>query len=88
MAKKPATPDKKSTLKIKPVPTTKLPQKSKTKNKESITSELTYPNLVDDAREVIRTLLFREKLLPASKGRWFMMRIMLTALWITGSTAL
>ncbi|MEN6375131.1 MAG: chemotaxis protein CheB [Smithella sp.] len=41
-----------------------------------ITSELQYPELVDDAREVLRTLVFKEKLIPANNERWYMMRIM------------
>lgn len=41
-----------------------------------ITSELLYPELVDDAREVLRTLVFKEKSIPSRNERWFMMRIM------------
>ena len=41
-----------------------------------ITSELIYPELVDDAREVLKTLVFKEKFVSASGRRWFMMRIM------------
>ncbi|MRR15526.1 MAG: chemotaxis protein CheB [Deltaproteobacteria bacterium] len=41
-----------------------------------ITSELTYPEMADDARDVLRTLIFKEKFIPTSDGRWYMMRIM------------
>jgi len=41
-----------------------------------ITSELIYPELVDDTHEVLRSLVFKEKDIPASNKRWFMMRIM------------
>lgn len=41
-----------------------------------ITSELQYPELADDAREVLRTLVFKEKFIPSSDERWYMMRIM------------
>ncbi len=41
-----------------------------------ITSELQYPELADDAREVLRTLVFKEKFIPAKNERWYMMRIM------------
>jgi len=41
-----------------------------------ITSELIYPDLPDDAREVLRTLIFSEKVIPAKDGRWFSVRIM------------
>lgn len=41
-----------------------------------ITSELQYPELVDDSREVLRTLVFKEKFIPSRNHRWFMMRIM------------
>ncbi|MBP7146875.1 MAG: PAS domain-containing protein [Acidobacteria bacterium] len=41
-----------------------------------ITSELDYPGLSDDAREVLRTLTFSEKQVAARDGRWFTVRIM------------
>ena len=41
-----------------------------------ITSELNYPELVNDAHEVLRSLVFKEKFVSAAGGRWFMMRIM------------
>lgn len=41
-----------------------------------IVTDLTYPELHDDAREVLRTLVFREKQVPTTDGRWFMVKIM------------
>jgi two-component system CheB/CheR fusion protein len=41
-----------------------------------IVSDLQYPDLPDDAREVLRTLAFREKLVATGDGRWFRVRIM------------
>ncbi len=41
-----------------------------------IASDLIYPDLAGDAREVLRTLVFKEKTVAASDGRWFMTRIM------------
>src|SRR5262249_23127262 len=41
-----------------------------------IATDLDYPDLTDDAREVLRTLAFREKQVPARDGRWFTVRIM------------
>jgi two-component system CheB/CheR fusion protein len=41
-----------------------------------IVTALDYPELADDAREVLRTLVFREKSVPASDNRWFAVRIM------------
>ncbi len=41
-----------------------------------IVSELVYPELPDDAREVLRTLVFTEKQVPTRDGRWFSVRIM------------
>jgi two-component system CheB/CheR fusion protein len=41
-----------------------------------ITSELAYPELADDAREVLRTLAVHEQPVAARDGRWFLMRIM------------
>lgn len=40
------------------------------------TSDLSYPELADDAREVLRTLVFIQKEVPALDGRWFLVRIM------------
>ena len=37
---------------------------------------LDYPGLADDAREVLRTLAFKEKTVPATDNRWFSVRIM------------
>jgi two-component system CheB/CheR fusion protein len=39
-------------------------------------SDLNYPGLADDAIEVLRTLVFIQKEIPASDGRWFLVRIM------------
>jgi two-component system CheB/CheR fusion protein len=39
-------------------------------------TNLNYPELADDALEVLRTLIFIEKQIPAKDGRWFSIRIM------------
>jgi two-component system, chemotaxis family, CheB/CheR fusion protein len=39
-------------------------------------TQLIYPELPEDAREVLRTLIFIEKQIPAKNGRWFSIRIM------------
>ncbi len=41
-----------------------------------IATELEYPELADDAREVLRTLVFKEKQVSARSGRWFNVRIL------------
>ncbi len=41
-----------------------------------ITTDLRYPELAADAREVMRTLAFSEKAVATSNGRWFLVRIM------------
>jgi len=41
-----------------------------------ITSDLDYPEMADDAREVLRTLIFVEKQVAAHDRRWFLVRIM------------
>jgi len=41
-----------------------------------IVTDLHYPDLIDDAREVLRTLIYSEKQIPASDGRWFIVKIM------------
>jgi two-component system CheB/CheR fusion protein len=41
-----------------------------------IASNLRYPELADDAREVLRSLVFIEKQVSAKEGRWFQVRIM------------
>ena len=41
-----------------------------------ISSALHYPELVEDAGEVLRTLAFSEKQVPTRDGRWFTVRIM------------
>ncbi len=40
------------------------------------TSSLNYPTIYEDAKEVIRTLVFVEKSISASNGIWFKVRIM------------
>lgn len=39
-------------------------------------SDLIYPELASDAIEVLRTLIFIQKQIPAKDGRWFLVRIM------------
>jgi len=39
-------------------------------------TDLDYPTLVDDSREVLRTLVLSEKQIPGHDGRWFTVRIM------------
>jgi two-component system CheB/CheR fusion protein len=41
-----------------------------------IATELDYPDLADDAREVLRTLVFKERQVAARNGRWFTVRIL------------
>ena len=41
-----------------------------------IASDLLYPGMTDEAREVLRTLIFSEKQIAATDGRWFTVRIM------------
>ncbi len=41
-----------------------------------IANELEYPDLQQDAEEVLRTLIFREQQIKASNQRWFKVRIM------------
>jgi PAS domain S-box-containing protein len=41
-----------------------------------VVSDLDYASLHDDAREVLRTLVFIEKLVATKDGRWFKVRIM------------
>lgn len=41
-----------------------------------LVSKLIYPNLVKDAFEVLKTLIFVEKQIPTNDGRWFSTRIM------------
>lgn len=41
-----------------------------------LVSHLVYPNLVEDAFEVLKTLRFVEKQIPTSDGRWLSTRIM------------
>ena len=41
-----------------------------------IASDLIYPGLIEDANEVIRSLMFSEKQITTRDGRWFAVRIM------------
>jgi two-component system CheB/CheR fusion protein len=41
-----------------------------------IVCDLDYPGLAEDAREVLRTLVFRETDVSATEARWFKVRIM------------
>ncbi|MHB1398168.1 MAG: chemotaxis protein CheB [Trichloromonadaceae bacterium] len=41
-----------------------------------IVSDLLYPEMIEETREVLRTLVFSEKQISASNGRWFSVRIM------------
>jgi two-component system CheB/CheR fusion protein len=41
-----------------------------------LSTDLVYPDLIQDAIEVLRTLVFIQKPIPASEGRWFKVRIM------------
>ena len=41
-----------------------------------IVSDLTYPTMTQEAREVLRTLVFSEKQIATADGRWFSVRIM------------
>ncbi|HEX2769968.1 MAG TPA: CheR family methyltransferase, partial [Geobacteraceae bacterium] len=41
-----------------------------------ISNELLYPGMLEEAREVLRTLVFSEKQIAATDGRWFTVRIM------------
>jgi two-component system CheB/CheR fusion protein len=41
-----------------------------------LSSDLVYPDLVQDAREVLRSLVFRETQIATRDGRWFSVRIM------------
>ncbi|MDQ5987032.1 MAG: hypothetical protein CSYNP_02768 [Syntrophus sp. SKADARSKE-3] len=41
-----------------------------------IVSDLLYPEMTEEAREVLRTLVFSEKQITTTDGRWFSVRIM------------
>jgi len=41
-----------------------------------LVTDLSYPKMADDAREVLRTLVFIQKQIPARDNRWFSVRIM------------
>lgn len=40
-----------------------------------LVTELQYPELADDVREVMRSLIFHERQAPTRDGRWFSVRI-------------
>jgi two-component system CheB/CheR fusion protein len=39
-------------------------------------TDLLYPSLIDEAREVLRTLVFSEKQITTTNGRYYTVRIM------------
>jgi len=41
-----------------------------------LTSDLLYPSMIEDAQEVLRTLVFSERQVTTSGGRWYSVRIM------------
>jgi two-component system CheB/CheR fusion protein len=41
-----------------------------------ITNDLLYPEMTNEAREVLRTLVFSEKQIITTDGRWYLVRIM------------
>jgi len=41
-----------------------------------IVSDLLYPEMIEEAREVLRTLAFSEKQITTIDGRWLLVRIM------------
>jgi two-component system CheB/CheR fusion protein len=41
-----------------------------------VVSDLLYPEMIEEAREVLRKLAFSEKQITATDGRWFSVRIM------------
>ncbi len=41
-----------------------------------IVTDLHYQELADDSREVLRSLVYSEKQIPANDGRWFIVKIM------------
>jgi len=41
-----------------------------------IAREIEYPELADDAREVLRTLVFKERLVTGTRNRWFTVKIL------------
>lgn len=41
-----------------------------------IVTELLYPTLIDEAREVLRTLVFSDKQITTTQGQWYAVRIM------------
>ena len=41
-----------------------------------IVTDLDYPDLIEDAHQVLHTLVFTEKQISATNGRWFLVKIM------------
>jgi two-component system CheB/CheR fusion protein len=41
-----------------------------------LSNDLLYPGMTEEAREVLRTLVFSEKQITTTDGRWFLVRIM------------
>jgi PAS domain-containing protein len=41
-----------------------------------LVNDLLYPEMTDEAREVLRTLVFSEKQVVTTDGRWYLVRIM------------
>src|SRR5262245_50941067 len=41
-----------------------------------IATQINYPELEDDAREVLRTLVFKEKMVSHRNDQWYLVRIM------------
>jgi two-component system CheB/CheR fusion protein len=41
-----------------------------------ITSELLYPEMIEEAQEVLRTLVYSERVVSATDGRWYAVRIL------------
>jgi PAS domain S-box-containing protein len=41
-----------------------------------VTSDLDYPQLIADADEVLRTLVFKETVVGTHDGRWYRVRVM------------
>jgi two-component system, chemotaxis family, CheB/CheR fusion protein len=41
-----------------------------------VVTDLDYPNLKDDALDVLRTLVFQEKVAATHDGRWYRVRVM------------
>ncbi|HMJ51101.1 MAG TPA: chemotaxis protein CheB [Polyangiaceae bacterium] len=54
----------------------KLIQSDAGRSITDIARDVDYPELENDAREVLRTLVFKERLVPATRNRWFTARVM------------